>query len=95
MSLFQSYANEPISQLRETVRQNLSTNEQTNLDHLLDLIVIKIIARQLQPADRIQIVGMYRADASRLSVWLDEHYPALRMTITEALTRILLTFTVE
>lgn len=95
MSLFQSYSNEPISQLRQTVRQGVSSSEQAQLDNLLDLIVIKTIARQLQPAVRTQVLSMYRADATRLSAWLDEHHPALRMAITEALTRILLTFTVE
>lgn len=95
MQLFQLYNNQPIMQLRQSVLTQVGDSHQPTLDYLLDLVVLKTVSQLLDASMRQHALSLLRADPNRLSVWLEQNYPLSRLTITEALTRVLLSLTVE
>ncbi len=95
MHLYQRFATTSIESLRSTILQKLGVESDENLEYLLDLITIKSIKTSIDEAARPQVVGILRADAARLAGWLDQRYPTARMEIIEALTRTMLSLTVQ
>lgn len=95
MLLYTPYASETILQLRQTALLGLTSKEEPALDYLLNLTVVKTMARQIELAARPQALSLLRADPTRLHAWLSQQYPTSRMAIIEALTRTLLALTVE
>ena len=62
---------------------------------LLDVVVLRTVARSLSPAQRQTALSLLRSQPERFVAWLDEAAPSARLAITEALTRTLLSLTVE
>lgn len=93
--LHQYYETQPIVQLRQSVVTRLSAADVAELDYLLNLVVLKAVAQLLDTAARQHAISLLRVDPSRLVVWLDQTYPLARMTSIEALTRVLLSLTVD
>lgn len=95
MNMHTLFSNEQVKQLLQRISAELNEQEQLNLASLLDAVVIKTIARDIPTSARTAALPLFRADPVRLVQWLDEQYPSLRLTIVEALTRTLLSLTVE
>ncbi len=95
MLLYQNYTNPAIDQLRREVERTLLLVSARDLDQLLDLTVLKSVLRQTDEAAKSHIVSILRADPNRFVFWLDQQFPSARLAVTEALTRVLLSLTVE
>ena len=95
MMIYTHYITPTLEQKISQAHGDLPGTTATDLDHLLELVVFKTIAQFLEPAARLQAVSMYRADPTRLIQWVDQTYPSARIAIVEALTRTLLSLTVE
>lgn len=93
--LYEYFANEPVLALRQEVGQSLSEAEKLDLYKLLDLTVIKVLVKTIDAPARSQLLQLARAELPRFVAWINQQYPTTRLTITEALTRVLLSLTVE
>lgn len=95
MSLSEHYNTEALVQLRSVVQQQLNATQMRQLSELLDLTVIKVLLNNIKPAEKSQTLQLLRAGNDRLIAWTDQAYPTMRLSVTEALTRVLLSLTVE
>jgi hypothetical protein len=94
MSLFLPFANASMQKLYQSVVEDMH-DQQESLDMLLDLTVLKTVARSLDVGERKQALALFRADHQRLALWITQDFPGVGLTISEALTRVLLALTVE
>ena len=95
MSLHLPYLVDSVLNLRQSVATQLCDADQLKLDYLLDLTVLKVIANRIETTQRSQALQILRANSAQLAIWLDQTYPTLRLAMIEALTRVLLSLTVE
>lgn len=93
--LHEYYANDSVLVLRQEVAQLLSPSEQLELYKLLDVTVLKVLSKTLDASAKLQALTLARAELARFATWVNQQYPTTRLTITEALTRVLLSLTVE
>lgn len=93
--LYQTVATSTVLQLKAELASALSGQELPRLERLLDLVVIKTLHKLIPSAKQPMGVQVIRADVTRLPAWLDQVAPSARTVLNEALTRTLLSLTVE